>query len=418
MRARPSRPAPAPAPAPPPAEPAAPAARHLHGQRPARHQREPLRQPKLRPFDREARAQVNLHARQAGPGPHGEPPAAGRSRRPVPEPRPPGPRRPPQPPGQRPPGAPARPAARGRRSPSGPKGHGPPRGGPRRRTGRRGRAEAGARVSLDSGSWPTDASTSPPRSTTSTASRTSATPTRRSRPTCSRATTACRRATSSSSPAPTSTAPRSRRPRRRRGPAAAMGGPVAEASASSRGVEATNDFFIRTTDPEHEAFVQRFVERMRERGDLYESTTRGLYCTACEAFYTRTTSSTAALPRARHRAGVAGGENYFFRLSAYTDQLLARYAADPRFVLPQTRYNEARSFVEGGLRGRLDHARGRQLGRAAAVGSRPGDLRLDRRAASTTLRAHVRAPRRGPDRAPVAGALAAARQGHPAASTR
>ena len=63
--------------------------------------------------------------------------------------------------------------------------------------------------------------------------------------------------------------------------------PVAERFRElARNIEATNDFFIRTTDPEHEAFVQRFVERMRERGDLYESTYSGLYCTACEAFYT------------------------------------------------------------------------------------------------------------------------------------
>ena len=91
------------------------------------------------------------------------------------------------------------------------------------------------------------------------------------------------------------------------------------ASASSRATSRrTNDFFIRTTDPEHEAFVQRFVERMRERGDLYEGTYSGLYCTACEAFYTRGRPDRRALSRARHRARVCTEErNTFFRLSAY-----------------------------------------------------------------------------------------------------
>ncbi len=114
-------------------------------------------------------------------------------------------------------------------------------------------------------------------------------------------------------------------------------------------MEATNDFFIRTTDPEHEVFVQRFVERMRERGDLYESTYSGLYCTACEAFYTEDDLIDGRCPEHGTVPEFTEERNTFFRLSAYTDQLLARYAADPPFVLPQTRLNEVRSFVEGGL---------------------------------------------------------------------
>ncbi|MDX6600225.1 MAG: methionyl-tRNA synthetase [Gaiellales bacterium] len=117
----------------------------------------------------------------------------------------------------------------------------------------------------------------------------------------------------------------------------------------ARTVEATNDFFIRTTDPEHEAFVQRFVERMRERGDLYESTYSGLYCTACEAFYTEDDLVDGRCPEHGTVPEFTEERNTFFRLSAYTDQLLARYAAEPPFVLPQTRLNEVRSFVEGGL---------------------------------------------------------------------
>jgi len=49
-------------------------------------------------------------------------------------------------------------------------------------------------------------------------------------------------------------------------------------------LEASNDFFIRTTDPEHEAFVQRFVEILRDRGHLFEGSYSGFYCTACEQF--------------------------------------------------------------------------------------------------------------------------------------
>ncbi len=126
--------------------------------------------------------------------------------------------------------------------------------------------------------------------------------------------------------------------------------PIAERFRElARTVEATNDFFIRTTDPEHEAFVQQFVERMRERGDLYESTYSGLYCTACEAFYTEADLIDGRCPEHGTVPEFTEERNTFFRLSAYTGALLARYAADPPFVLPQTRLNEVRSFVEGGL---------------------------------------------------------------------
>ena len=114
-------------------------------------------------------------------------------------------------------------------------------------------------------------------------------------------------------------------------------------------IEATNDFFIRTTDAEHEAFVQRFVERMRERGDLYEGTYSGLYCTACEAFYSEDDLIDGRCPEHGTVPVFTEERNTFFRLSAYADALLERYAADPPFVLPQTRLNEVRSHVEGGL---------------------------------------------------------------------
>ena len=126
--------------------------------------------------------------------------------------------------------------------------------------------------------------------------------------------------------------------------------PIAERFRElARSIDATNDFFIRTTDPEHEAFVQQFVERMRERGDLYESTYSGLYCTACEAFYTEADLIDGRCPEHGTVPVFTEERNTFFRLSAYAEPLLERYAQDPPFVLPQTRLNEVRSFVEGGL---------------------------------------------------------------------
>ncbi len=114
-------------------------------------------------------------------------------------------------------------------------------------------------------------------------------------------------------------------------------------------VNATNDFFIRTSDAEHEAFVQRFVERMKDAGDIYESTYAGLYCTGCEAFYTDADLVDGRCPQHGTVPEHLEERNWFFRLSAYADRLLARYEAAPEFVLPRVRANEARAFIEGGL---------------------------------------------------------------------
>jgi methionyl-tRNA synthetase len=114
-------------------------------------------------------------------------------------------------------------------------------------------------------------------------------------------------------------------------------------------LHATNDFFIRTSDPQHEAFVQRFVERMRASGDVYEGTYAGLYCTACEAFYTEDELQEGLCPIHGTRPEWVEEKNWFFRLSAYTERLRRLYEDRPEFVLPRIRYNEARAFIEGGL---------------------------------------------------------------------
>ncbi len=115
-------------------------------------------------------------------------------------------------------------------------------------------------------------------------------------------------------------------------------------------LRATNDFFIRTSDPEHEAFVQAFVERMRASGDVYEDTYSGLYCTACEAFYTDDDLVDGMCPIHGTPPEWVEEKNWFFRLSAYEDRLRALYDERPEFVLPRARYNEARAFIEGGLK--------------------------------------------------------------------
>ena len=113
---------------------------------------------------------------------------------------------------------------------------------------------------------------------------------------------------------------------------------------------ASNDFFIRTTDPEHEAFVQRFVEKLRVAGDIEKRSYGGLYCTACEAFYyERDLTADGLCPDHGIKPVWLEEENYYFLLSKYQDRLAEFFRATPGFVKPRSRYNEALSFIEQGL---------------------------------------------------------------------
>jgi len=114
-------------------------------------------------------------------------------------------------------------------------------------------------------------------------------------------------------------------------------------------VGASNDFFIRTTDAEHEAYVQRFVEKLRASGDIEKRTYGGLYCTACEAFYYERDLVDGACPVHGTVPVWLEEENYFFLLSRYQERLRQHYLEHPDWVRPRSRYNEALSFIEGGL---------------------------------------------------------------------
>jgi methionyl-tRNA synthetase len=114
-------------------------------------------------------------------------------------------------------------------------------------------------------------------------------------------------------------------------------------------VNASNDFFIRTTDPRHGERVQEFLQRIYDAGEIYEGVYAGLYCTRCEAFYTEAELVDGLCPQHGIPPEHVEEKNYFFRLSAYQDRLLRLYDERPDIVLPRFRYNEARSFVERGL---------------------------------------------------------------------
>jgi methionyl-tRNA synthetase len=109
------------------------------------------------------------------------------------------------------------------------------------------------------------------------------------------------------------------------------------------------DDFIRTTEPRHARAVQAFVQRSFEAGDIYEGRYEGWYCVSCEAFKQEKDLVDGLCPVHRTKPEWISERNYFFRLSAYRDRLLAHYAAHPEFIQPEPRRNEILRLVEAGL---------------------------------------------------------------------
>jgi len=113
----------------------------------------------------------------------------------------------------------------------------------------------------------------------------------------------------------------------------------------------SHDDFIRTTEPRHRVAVQALLQACYDAGDIYLGRYQGKYCVACEEYYT----DDELLPGDQcpiHKKPVIeyAEENYFFRLSAFQDRLLDRYAAHPGAIVPDFRGNEALGLIRSGLR--------------------------------------------------------------------
>jgi methionyl-tRNA synthetase len=110
------------------------------------------------------------------------------------------------------------------------------------------------------------------------------------------------------------------------------------------------DYFVRTTDADHEKRVGEIWEKIKASGDLYLGSYEGWYCVHCEAYYTEKELEPGGVcPIHKKPAERIVEPSYFFRLSAYGDLLLSLYEKNPTFVEPTSRLNEVKSFVRGGL---------------------------------------------------------------------
>ncbi|HMI86799.1 MAG TPA: methionine--tRNA ligase [Polyangiaceae bacterium] len=115
-------------------------------------------------------------------------------------------------------------------------------------------------------------------------------------------------------------------------------------------LDCTYDYFVRTTDADHEKRLGEIWERIQKNGDLYLGSYEGWYCVGCEAYYTEKELEPGGIcPIHKTAAELIREPTYFFKLAKYQDRLLELYERRPSFVQPITRLNEVKSFVRSGL---------------------------------------------------------------------
>ncbi len=108
--------------------------------------------------------------------------------------------------------------------------------------------------------------------------------------------------------------------------------------------------FIRTSEPRHIKGAQKFWEAAAARGDIYKKSYEGLYCVNCEQFYIEKDLDEGGLcPIHRKAPELLSEENYFFRLSKYTDAIKKYFDAHPNFVFPHNRQKEMQQILDDGL---------------------------------------------------------------------
>ena len=110
------------------------------------------------------------------------------------------------------------------------------------------------------------------------------------------------------------------------------------------------DKFIRTTDKDHEAQVQKIFKKLYDQGDSYKGYYEGMYCTPCESFFTESQLVDGKCPDCGRAVQPAKEEAYFFKMSKYAQRLIDHIHAHPEFIQPVSRKNEMmNNFLLPGL---------------------------------------------------------------------
>ena len=108
------------------------------------------------------------------------------------------------------------------------------------------------------------------------------------------------------------------------------------------------DYFQRTTSPEHARMVNKLFQLCRDNGYIYKGSYTGQYC-IFDNLYVNDAKPGDPCPDCGRPTETITEENFFFKLSAFTQRLLEFHQSHPEFLQPETRRNEVISFLRGGL---------------------------------------------------------------------
>lgn len=117
-------------------------------------------------------------------------------------------------------------------------------------------------------------------------------------------------------------------------------------------MDISNDGFVRTTDDYHIVCVQKAFKKLYDKGDIYKSSYKGMYCTPCEAFWTETQlkESGGVCPDCGRPVEEVEEESYFLRVSKYAPRLIDYINEHPDFIQPASRAKEMlNNFLLPGL---------------------------------------------------------------------
>jgi len=111
----------------------------------------------------------------------------------------------------------------------------------------------------------------------------------------------------------------------------------------------SNNDFIRTTEDRHKKVVQRILQDLYDRGEIYQDSYEGWYCVPCERFWTEKDLMEGKCPDCLREVVALSEKNYFFRMSQYQSWLIEHIQTNDRFILPSSRRNEILGFLQSPL---------------------------------------------------------------------
>jgi methionyl-tRNA synthetase len=108
----------------------------------------------------------------------------------------------------------------------------------------------------------------------------------------------------------------------------------------------SNNAFIRTTDAQHKAIVQRYLQKLFDTQLIYKADYTGWYCTFDERFWTEKDVADGMCPDCKRPVEKLSEHNYFFKMGQYQERLIEHIMAHPNYIRPESRRNEVLGFLQ------------------------------------------------------------------------